>query len=124
MPQDYRRNNGPDAPSVAYRFHSKHNLRTGPEKLSSAFDAITGRRADGRQPDEARKICTQHDETRTSNITLLNASFYLIFFCFVVIKSGLISQAKGSAYIELGEGTKVCVSVFDPREIPKQTGYS
>lgn len=39
------------------------------------------------------------------------------------MKSNLISQAKGSAYIELGN-TKVMVAVYDPREIPKQTGYS
>lgn len=57
MPQDYRRNNGPET-SVAYRFHSKVNLKTGAEKLTDTFDAATGRRADGRMPDEARKICT------------------------------------------------------------------
>lgn len=35
----------------------------------------------------------------------------------------MITQAKGSAYIELGR-TKVVVSVFDPREIPNRTEYS
>lgn len=39
------------------------------------------------------------------------------------IKRGPLSQAKGSAYIELGE-TKVTVAVFDPREIPKQNKYN
>lgn len=34
-----------------------------------------------------------------------------------------MSQAKGSAYIELGK-TKIIVSVFDPREIPNRTDYS
>ena len=33
-----------------------------------------------------------------------------------------MSQAKGSSYMELGN-TKVIVSVFDPREIPKQSAY-
>ncbi|XP_017771945.1 PREDICTED: exosome complex component MTR3-like [Nicrophorus vespilloides] len=39
------------------------------------------------------------------------------------IKTGIVSQAKGSAYLELGN-TKVIVSVFDPREIPNKTDYS
>lgn len=39
------------------------------------------------------------------------------------MKSSVISQSKGSAYIELGN-TKVIVAVFDPREIPKQNQYS
>lgn len=34
-----------------------------------------------------------------------------------------MNQAKGSAYIEMGQ-TKVIVSVFDPREIPNKTDYS
>lgn len=34
-----------------------------------------------------------------------------------------MTQAKGSAYIELGE-TKVTVAVFDPREIPKQNKFN
>lgn len=45
-----------------------------------------------------------------------------IRFYSTVIKSGVISQAKGSAYIELG-GSKVIVAVYDPREIPKQNKY-
>lgn len=39
-----------------------------------------------------------------------------------VLKTGIISQAKGSAYIEMGN-TKVICSVFDPREVPNKTGY-
>lgn len=50
--------------------------------------------------------------------------FSIIYICYtLVIKSDLISQAKGSAYIELG-ATKVIVAVYDPREIPKQNNYS
>ncbi|KAL6440042.1 hypothetical protein ACFW04_002995 [Cataglyphis niger] len=40
----------------------------------------------------------------------------------IFLKTGIISQAKGSAYIELGN-TKVICSVFDPRELPNKTGY-
>ncbi|XP_011706780.1 PREDICTED: exosome complex component MTR3-like [Wasmannia auropunctata] len=40
----------------------------------------------------------------------------------IFLKTGIISQAKGSAYIEMGD-TKVICSVFDPREIPNKTGY-
>lgn len=36
---------------------------------------------------------------------------------------GVVSQAKGSAYVEQGE-TKVIVAVYDPREIPNRTEYS
>lgn len=39
------------------------------------------------------------------------------------IKTDVVTQAKGSAYIELNK-TKVIVSVFDPREIPNKTDYS
>lgn len=39
------------------------------------------------------------------------------------MKCGVVSQAKGSAYIEVDK-TKVIVSVYDPREIPKKTDYS
>ncbi|KAF7988959.1 hypothetical protein HCN44_007269 [Aphidius gifuensis] len=39
------------------------------------------------------------------------------------VKAGIVSQAKGSAYIEIGK-TKVICTVFDPREIPNKSGYS
>lgn len=39
------------------------------------------------------------------------------------MKTGVVSQAKGSAYIEVGT-TKVVCSVFDPREIPNKNDYS
>ncbi|XP_078042633.1 exosome complex component MTR3 [Augochlora pura] len=40
----------------------------------------------------------------------------------IFLKTGIISQAKGSAYIEMGN-TKVVCSVFDPREVPNKSGY-
>ncbi|EZA58696.1 hypothetical protein DMN91_008791 [Ooceraea biroi] len=41
----------------------------------------------------------------------------------IFLKAGIITEAKGSAYIEMGN-TKVVCSVFDPREIPNKTDYS
>ena len=46
-------------------------------------------------------------------------SFLFVFFFVAVMKLNVITKAKGSAYIELGN-TKVIVSVFDPREVQKQ----
>ncbi|XP_012543661.2 exosome complex component MTR3 [Monomorium pharaonis] len=40
----------------------------------------------------------------------------------IFLKTGIVSQAKGSAYIEMGD-TKVICSVFDPREVPNKSGY-
>ncbi|XP_047370509.1 exosome complex component MTR3-like [Vespa velutina] len=40
----------------------------------------------------------------------------------IFLKTGIISQAKGSAYIEMGD-TKVVCSVFDPREIHNKNDY-
>ncbi|XP_065215335.1 exosome complex component MTR3-like [Planococcus citri] len=59
-------------------------------------DTITHSRPDGRQHDEHRSI---------------------------VMKTGVISHAKGSAYVEYDK-TKVICSVFDPREIPNRSDYS
>nr|CAD7434283.1 unnamed protein product [Timema monikensis] len=39
------------------------------------------------------------------------------------LKTGVVTQAKGSAYMELNK-TKVICSVYDPREIPGKTDYS
>lgn len=59
---------------------------------------------------------TKHDVS----IWYINSS---ISHMFSVLKLNVISKAKGSAYIEMGN-TKVIVSVFDPREIPnKQNNF-
>lgn len=39
------------------------------------------------------------------------------------MKTGVVSQAKGSAYLEM-RNTKVVCSVFDPREIPNKSEFS
>ncbi|XP_037033549.1 exosome complex component MTR3-like [Bradysia coprophila] len=95
MPYDNKRINGPDS-SISYQYHSKANLKTYEDKLKELFQQENELRVDGRRNTEARKM---------------------------FLKSGVISQAKGSAYIELGN-TKVIVAVYDPREIPKQNKYS
>jgi exosome complex component MTR3 len=41
----------------------------------------------------------------------------------IYMKTGVVSQAKGSAYIEQSN-TKVICSVFDPREIPRKSEHS
>jgi len=46
-----------------------------------------------------------------------------IVLCVTDMKTGVVSQAKGSAYIEQSN-TKVICSVFDPREIPRKSDYS
>jgi len=40
----------------------------------------------------------------------------------IFIESGTLSNARGSAYIEMGK-TKLTVAVFDPREIPKNNKF-
>ena len=39
------------------------------------------------------------------------------------MKTGVVTQAKGSAYLELNN-TKVLVSVFEPREIPRLSEFT
>ncbi|RKP09873.1 ribosomal protein S5 domain 2-type protein [Thamnocephalis sphaerospora] len=55
-----------------------------------------GKRAGGRRPEDMRPI---------------------------FLRTGLISQASGSAYIEMGR-TKVACAVYGPRQIKKQQGFS
>ena len=39
------------------------------------------------------------------------------------MRTGVISQAKGSAYVEQG-GTKIICGVYGPREIPRRSDFS
>ncbi|CAG9829070.1 unnamed protein product [Diabrotica balteata] len=93
MPIDHKRINGPED-TLPYELFAKKNKTS----LSESFEEIlkNGIRSDSRSFQEHRKI---------------------------FIKTGVISQAKGSAYIEM-EKSKVIVSVFDPREIPNRSDYS
>lgn len=68
MPHDQRRINGPES-SVAYRFHSKINLKTYEEKLKDTFNT-NGKRVDGRKLTEARKICKDNLKLSYCNFTL------------------------------------------------------
>ncbi|ETN67736.1 exosome component 6 [Anopheles darlingi] len=93
MPQDTKRINGPEI-STSYHIHEENNRQPFEERLNQAIGG-KNKRKDGRNFTESRKY---------------------------FLKVGVVSTAKGSAYIELGN-TKAIVSVFDPREIPKQSKY-
>ncbi|CAH3947173.1 exosome complex component MTR3-like isoform X1 [Pieris brassicae] len=98
MPFDYRRFNGPED-SVSYKRFSEDFLRTYDELYKDLLDE-NGKRKDGRALNEARSLCTS------------------------ISRTNIVSQAKGSAYVELNK-TKVICSVFDPREITgHQNEYS
>jgi exosome complex component MTR3 len=45
------------------------------------------------------------------------------FFFYQGIKTGIVTQAKGSAYLECGS-TKLICSVFDPKEVPNKVEYA
>ncbi|XP_053658700.1 exosome complex component MTR3-like [Anopheles marshallii] len=95
MPLDTKRINGPEI-STPYRIYCKASApKAFEERLSEAIGK-DGTRKDGRLLLDSRKYYT---------------------------KIGVVSTAKGSAYVELGN-TKVIVSVFDPREIPKQNKFN
>ncbi|XP_022907300.1 exosome complex component MTR3-like [Onthophagus taurus] len=94
MPVDHKRINGPEN-TVPYRLYTKLNVKSFKELFSETVNE-NGSRLDLRKPNHHRKI---------------------------FLKTGVVSQAKGSAYLELGN-TKVIVSVFDPREIPNKNEYS
>ncbi|XP_028161521.1 exosome complex component MTR3-like isoform X1 [Ostrinia furnacalis] len=97
MPLDYRRFNGPED-SIPYKRFTKNFSKTYSELYSDLLDE-KGCRKDGRALEEARSMC--------------------MFFA----RTDMVSQAKGSAYVELKKTKAVC-SVFDPREIPHQNEFS
>lgn len=97
MPLDYRRFNGPED-SVSYKRFTKDYFKTYDELHKDLINE-NGSRKDGRALSEARSMC--------------------MFFA----RTDMVSQAKGSAYVELKK-TKVVCSVFDPREIPHQNEFS
>ncbi|XP_046684666.1 exosome complex component MTR3-like [Homalodisca vitripennis] len=93
MPTDSRRVPGPDN-TLQYYLYSKQKKTY--EECEKDLLSSENIRKDGRKPETPRKI---------------------------YIKTGVVSQAKGSAYIEVGN-TKVICSVFDPREIPNKSEFS
>ncbi|XP_013168062.1 PREDICTED: exosome complex component MTR3 [Papilio xuthus] len=96
MPLDYRRFNGPDD-SVSYKRFTPDFLKSYEELLGDLLEKNNLK--DEQASDEAQRVCKFFAETDT------------------------ISQAKGSAYVEI-KNTKVVCSVFDPREIPHQNEFS
>ncbi|KAG6464091.1 exosome complex component MTR3 isoform X2 [Manduca sexta] len=94
MPLDYRRFNGPED-SVSYKIYTKDYIKPYEERYNELLDE-NGLRKDGRALNEARSMFARTD---------------------------MVSQAKGSSYVEFKK-TKVVCSVFDPREIPHQNEFS
>ncbi|KAL1397015.1 hypothetical protein pipiens_010068 [Culex pipiens pipiens] len=94
MPIDQKRINGPEG-SLPYQIFGSTRDKAFQDRLEDVLDPTTGNRKCNRQDTESRKY---------------------------FMKLGVVSTAKGSAYLELGN-TKVIVSVFDPREIPKQNTF-
>ena len=48
-------------------------------------------------------------------------TFRTILIC-LVLKTGIITKAKGSAYIEQGQTKAIC-AVYGPREIPRRSDF-
>ena len=46
-----------------------------------------------------------------------------MFIFVLVLKTGIITKAKGSAYIEQGQTKAIC-AVYGPREIPRRSDFS
>lgn len=92
MPIDHKRINGPEE-SVPYELFARLSTK----KLDQNFKEVSTNkiRFDNRVLEEHRKL---------------------------FLKTGIVSQAKGSSYVEVGK-TKLIVSVFDPREIPNKPDY-
>ncbi|XP_026273736.1 exosome complex component MTR3 [Frankliniella occidentalis] len=95
MPTDNRRIQGPEI-STPYCVFGSSTENEDEDGCFKSTDPLSSTRKDGRALLEHRKI---------------------------YMKTGVVSQAKGSAYIELNN-TKVICSVFDPREIPNRVEYS
>ncbi|CAH1116845.1 unnamed protein product [Phaedon cochleariae] len=93
MPLDHKRINGPDE-TLPYSLFAKQSTPS----WNQIFKELQkeGKRSDARGFLDHRKV---------------------------FLKTGIVSQAKGSAYIEL-DNSKVIVSVFDPHEIPNRQDYS
>lgn len=116
MPIDQKRINGPEI-SVPYEIYIPSEA-----KQSGVQSNIPKRH--GRSHDELRNICKIIIEVMLCSIDEQNLIVLKICkeILLIVLKAGIISQAKGSAYIEMGD-TKVICSVFDPREVHNKTGY-
>lgn len=107
MPNDVKRINGPDS-SHSYKIYAEEYLKSLESELATRV---------GRKNDESRKIC----KFPGAFSTLCDLQF-LFHHTLLVLESGVLSNARGSAYIEVGN-TKLAVGVFDPREIPKSNKF-
>lgn len=75
-------------------------------------------RCDGRDNSAHRNLCNSQDFIQYKYWIFLR-----YFFCYLGIKTGIVTQAKGSAYVEKGH-TKLLCSVFDPKEVPNKVEYA
>ena len=109
MPSDYHMN-APN-PTTSYRSYI-------PSKETCCAKLAEKRSLDGRTSSQHRsvgelflfEICNALRKTHSCHIL-------------PVMRTGVLSCAKGSAYVEY-QNTKVICSVFDPREIPNKTEYT
>ena len=50
--------------------------------------------------------------------------YFQFFIAYIlVLKTGIVTKAKGSAYIEQGQTKAIC-AVYGPREIPRRSDFS
>lgn len=116
MPTNLYRVQGPEA-TVPYQQYliGKNHERLGEIGTSLMKDV----RCDGRDLNTHRNLCT------VLTIILWNTAVLIIFQCYSCqgVKTGIVTQAKGSAYVECGH-TKLVCSVFDPKEVPNKVEYA
>ena len=118
MPVDSRRLQGPET-AFSYTLLEKQCSNEEEPSLSNKFENIiisaNEVRKDKRKPSEGRPLCKSTQKCLFS-IAIMNDFFQ-------VLKTGVISQAKGSAYIEQGN-TKLICGVYGPREVQKKSDFS
>ena len=116
MPVDSRRLQGPEN-AFSYNILKKRDeLEDSVSQMSIENKILdsNGIRRDQRKPADSRKLCMRLFQFN---------SIIVSFMDFLVMKTGVVSQAKGSAYIEQGN-TKVICAVYGPREVQKKSDFS
>jgi exosome complex component MTR3 len=115
------------------------------EPRPSDVITIEGKRLDGRASEEFRKVCEYYMPSAMQNFpsnlpttsrldspVILPSSlccpcmcraFVVAFPVLAVLKTGVISQAAGSSYVEFGK-TKLMVGVYGPRQSERREAYS
>ncbi|CAG5135118.1 unnamed protein product [Candidula unifasciata] len=86
---------------------------TGPEECFSPYDFCCSAE---KKPGVAISDCMEVDNARTDG--RISSQLRPVF-----LRAGVVSQARGSAYIELNQ-TKVICSVYGPREVLRREDFS